>query len=210
MKVFPYGWRDASTAAFAAQHRAVVAAGRLERPGGSGAAAPSLSPVSLLTCDVVPRLVLPSPNGSSISAALVDGAATVAAGCLRNARAVADWLHPQLADGACVAVIAAGERWPEDATLRPALEDQLGAGAILSALIGRDRDHRLSPEARAAAALFDATASRLREMVHGCVSGRELVGRGFGGDVDVAVDRDRSRVVPVLADGAFAPAVSTG
>ncbi|RNI22761.1 hypothetical protein EFY87_08015 [Flexivirga caeni] len=37
--------------------------------------------------------------------------------------------------GRSVAVIAAGERWSFDDSLRPALEDQFGAGAVLSALV---------------------------------------------------------------------------
>lgn len=77
------------------------------------------------------RLVLPSPNGSAIASAT---AGTVVAACLRNATAVARWLGFRLADsGTAVTVIAAGERWP-DGSLRPALEDLLGAGALLSAL----------------------------------------------------------------------------
>lgn len=69
---------------------------------------------------------------------------TVVAGSLHNARAVADWLareHDE--DDQTVAVIAAGAAWP-DGSLRPAVEDLWGAGAILAAL--EDHDWRgLSP-----------------------------------------------------------------
>lgn len=203
MRVFPYRWRGAHAAEFAAQHDAVLAVGRLEATRDGAVTAPSLSPAGLLACEVVPRLVLPSPNGSTIAAALVDGESTVAVGCLRNARAVATWLGPAAESGRSIAVIAAGERWTYDDSLRPALEDHLGAGAILSALLALDHRVRFSPEATAAVELFDAAAGTLSERVRDCVGGRELTSKGFGSDIDVAADLDSSSVVPVLTGGAF-------
>ena len=50
---------------------------------------PSLSPASLLELAEGTRLVLPSPNGSSISHVLMSSPALVLVGCLRNASAVA-------------------------------------------------------------------------------------------------------------------------
>ena len=46
----------------------------------------TLSPASLSDLPADTRLVLPSPNGSSIAFAAVNGARPVVAGCLRNAR----------------------------------------------------------------------------------------------------------------------------
>ncbi|MEV0095209.1 hypothetical protein [Streptomyces sp. NPDC050738] len=86
----------------------------------------SLSPAALRRAPFVPRLVLPSPNGSAIAAAA--GESAVLAGSLRNASAVGRWLADR-GYGTLdrpVAVIASGERWP-DGSLRPALEDLLGA-----------------------------------------------------------------------------------
>jgi 2-phosphosulfolactate phosphatase len=141
------------------------------------------------------RLVLPSPNGSAI-AATADG--VVVAACLRNASAVAEWLRARAASP--VTVIAAGERWP-DGSLRPALEDLLGAGAVLSALSADTADD-LSPEAAAAAAVFRGTPS-VPDAVRRCASGLELAGAGFAEDVEIAVELDESDAVPVLRDGAF-------
>lgn len=202
-RVFPYRWRGTGAEAFAAAHDAVLAVGRLEAAKQGDVVVPSLSPASLLECDPVPRLVLPSPNGSTIATALQDGGATVAAGCLRNAEAVADWLTLALADDRTVAVIAAGERWSYDNSLRPALEDHLGAGAILSCLLSRGYSERMSAEARAAAEMFDSARPRLADYLHECVSGRELASKGFGPDVDVAAALNVSQTVPVLRDGAF-------
>lgn len=151
----------------------------------------------------MPRLVLPSPNGSTIAAALRDGGSTVAIGCLRNAHAVARWLAGMLEEGCSVAVIAAGERWGHDDSLRPALEDLLGAGAILARLVEMGHAERMSPEARVAGEMFEAGVAHLGDRLHHCVGGRELAGIGFGADVDVAAALDASTVVPVLVDGAF-------
>ena len=159
----------------------------------------SLSPSALLAAPAPPRLVLPSPNGSAIAAA---AGGVVVAACLRNAGAVAEWLHKraQATPDESVTVVAAGERWPDD-SLRPALEDLLGAGAVLSALTARSC--RLpSPEAEAAISLFVATRS-VPDAVRRCASGVELASSGFGEDVEVAVELDGTEAVPVLSDGAF-------
>lgn len=204
MRVHPYRWEDDGAADFARQHDATLAVGRLEATRSGAVPAPSLSPAGLQTCEPVPRLVLPSPNGSTIAAALQDVDATVAIGCLRNATAVARWLRPHLEDGRSVAVVAAGERWGDDDSLRPALEDHLGAGAILAGLADDGPGRALSPEARAAVDLFEAAREDLSGRLHDCVGGRELVAKGFAADVAVAADLDASTVVPVLTEGAFA------
>lgn len=192
--VIPCAWRDGRAEALARDAGARLAVGRRavtpEHPW-------SLSPAALRAAPAPERLVLPSPNGSAIAAAA--GAGTVVAACLRNASAVARWIGA----AAPVTVVAAGERWP-DGSLRPALEDLLGAGAVLAALAGRTRA-ALSPEAAATAAAYGATHP-VADAVRRCASGVELAEAGFGADVDVAVEADSSQVVPVLRDGAFRPA----
>jgi 2-phosphosulfolactate phosphatase len=121
----------------------------------------------------------------------------VVAASLRNAAAVARRLVPRVSGG--VAVIAAGEQWP-DGSLRPALEDLWGAGAVISALLAAGADG-VSPEARSAAAAYDAVADRLCVELAACASGRELVGSGFAQDVALAAELDASPVVPVLPPG---------
>jgi 2-phosphosulfolactate phosphatase len=188
--VLPAAWRDARAETLARDTGARLAVGRRsvtpDHPW-------SLSPAALRAAPAPERLVLPSPNGSAIAAA---AGGTVVAACLRNASAVAGWLD----GGAPVTVIAAGERWP-DGTLRPALEDLLGAGAVIAALLERT-GVTPSPEAAAAAAAFRATRS-IPDAVRGCASGVELSESGFAADVEIAVEVDRSQVVPVLRDGAF-------
>ena len=215
-RVYPCAWQDESAAEFARSHRAELAVGRR----AVSAARPwSLSPAALRRAPFVPRLVLPSPNGSAICAAAAEGAGmggaggegavaaghagavTVIAGCLRNAAAVGRFLRGSPGP---VTIIAAGERWP-GGSLRPALEDLLGAGAILAALRGPAGLDSLSPEAEAARACFEATAD-VAAAVSGCASGRELIEGGFGEDVAIAAEIGACLVVPVLTDGAFTAA----
>ncbi|CAI9402240.1 2-phosphosulfolactate phosphatase [Nocardioides sp. T2.26MG-1] len=194
MTVYPFRWKDERAAAYAAERDAVLATGRSARGGVS------LSPVSVRAAAGVERLVLPSPNGSSIAFGLAEAGVRVVGASLRNASAVARWLP----DGATVAVVAAGERWP-DGTLRPAVEDLWGAGAVIAALAGLGASG-LSPEARVAEQAFRAVEPRLAEELPDCASGRELVEMGFAGDVEVAAGLDASDVVPLLVGEAFVAA----
>ena len=182
--VLPFRWRDARVGAYAAEHRALVAGGG-ERY--------SLSPASLAEIPAGTRIVLPSPNGSALSFEAAAGG-EVFAGCLRNASAVA---ARAAEEGGPVAVIAAGERWP-DGSLRPALEDLLGAGAVIARLPGT-----LSPEARHARAAFELAASDLERTLRECASGRELLERGWANDLPFAAALDADPVAPLLRDAAY-------
>jgi 2-phosphosulfolactate phosphatase len=199
IEVFPFRWRDVRATTYALTRHAVLAVGRSRaRPGEL-----SLSPGTVRAASGVERLVLPSPNGSAISLALAEAGGEVVAGCLRNATAVGAYAAARLAAGASVGVVAAGERWP-DGTLRPAVEDLWGAGAVLAAL----EDHgvgRPSAEARAAAAAYRLVAGDARAALHACASGRELAGHGYPDDVDVAAELDACAVVPVLRGESFVP-----
>lgn len=202
--VWPFRWHDERAERYAAERGAVLAVGR--REAADRADRVSLSPVSVRSAVGVERLVLPSPNGSTICAALADASVDVVAGCLRNRSTVADWLAVRLGEGARVAVVAAGERWP-DGSLRPAVEDLWGAGAVVSALVGVG-DVRLSPEAQMAVAAYDAVAGRLAAALRTCASGRELVEAGFPEDAEIAAELDDSTVVPLLRGGSFGPGYS--
>ncbi len=195
MTVLPYRWNDDSVAAYAESRSATLAVGRLEARSLADGSGVSLSPASMARASDVSRVVLPSPNGSSISFGLADVGSTVVAACLRNRSAVARWLQ---ARGGTVAVVAAGERWP-DGALRPCAEDLWGAGALLSLLPA----HTLSPEAGLAADTFRAVEPTLADSLRACASGLELEVAGFGEDVDVAAQLDVTDVVPVLRDGEF-------
>jgi 2-phosphosulfolactate phosphatase len=114
-------------------------------------------------------------------------------GCLRNAAAVA---------GACaeygsVGVVPAGEKW-SDRSLRPSLEDWLGAGAIISHLSGS-----WSPESRAAAVAFEALRDNLLETLVAIPSGVELIEWGYSQDVEIAAQYNVSATAPYFRDSAY-------
>ena len=117
--------------------------------------------------------------------------------CLRNAASVGGWLLYR--DGP-VGVIACGERWP-DGSLRPAVEDLIGAGAVVAVLA---RTRSCSPEAQAAGAAFEAAAGVLATVLEESASGRELRAQGLDDDIAWAAASGVSDAVPVLGDdGAY-------
>lgn len=185
--VFPYRWAEDGAQEHANSNDATLV-------NGSHAGGPSLSPLSLLALESQDRVVLPSPNGAACALLAAHAGSTVIASCLRNAEAVGRALGDQ--DGP-ITVIACGERWP-DGTLRPALEDLLGAGAVLSKLGGRP-----SPDARSAIAAWRDAKHRVHETLQSCWSGLELQRKGASDDIIYCSQVNVSGVVPVLFNGAF-------
>jgi 2-phosphosulfolactate phosphatase len=190
--VFPYRWKDDRAIGFAASVNAELAEPKRTNSRYS------LSPASLMHIQPGARIVLPSPNGATLS--LAAKSAPVLAGCLRNARAVAAAAQKI---GPKIAIIPAGERWRNDHSLRPSLEDLIGAGAIICHLSGK-----LSPEAVGAVAVFQEVRPRLNEYLSQCSSGKELIERGFAEDVDLASQLNTSNSVPILVDAAYVRAES--
>ncbi|BAY09210.1 2-phosphosulfolactate phosphatase [Calothrix sp. NIES-2098] len=190
--IYPYQWRDDSALNYAKSVQAELCKSRFSQDGYS------LSPVSLAKIPAGTKLVVPSPNGSSLT--LLTGKTPTIAGCLRNCEAVAKFAQKY---GSRIAVIPAGEKW-EDGTLRPAFEDLIGAGAILSYLNGN-----LSPEAEIAVAAFQTCQKSLLRNLKKCSSGKELIAKGFESDVELAADFNISNCVPLLIDNAYIKQIAT-
>lgn len=186
--VYPFRWKDASRAQNYADSIEAELAGRR----GSKSRF-SLSPISMLDASAGTRLVLPSPNGSNLT--LSTGKAVTLAGCLRNCRVVAKAAKQY---GKLIAVIPAGERWKHDNSLRPAIEDLIGAGAIIHHLVGE-----ISPEAQVAVAAFQHTSHDLFSTLRECASGKELAETGFEKDIELAAELDVSDSIPVFRDSAY-------
>ncbi|WP_154795554.1 2-phosphosulfolactate phosphatase [Occultella kanbiaonis] len=209
--VLPYPWARADAAEYALRHDAELAVHRDE----AGPGRITLAPGSLRSAEGVRRVVLPSPNGATISFSLQSAGAQVLAGCLRNATAVGRWAASR---GVGILVVAAGERWPDD-TLRPAVEDLWGAGAVIDAVAEELPDGGgaaasagapgvCSPEARVARAAFlearaAADGAGWPALLADLASGRELIAAGHAEDVRIAAEVGGSDVVPLLA-GALA------
>src|SRR6476659_1044047 len=105
--ILPFPWNDATAAEFAREKEAELAGRRRQ-------ARYSLAPDSYLDAPSGLRCVLPSPNGAVVTLAAAATAPIILAGCLRNARAVADAARRL---GTSFNVIPAGERW-RDGSLR--------------------------------------------------------------------------------------------
>lgn len=184
--IFPYKFRDETCMLYSLQVNARLAS--VERTTKEF----SLSPVSLLEIMPETRLVLPSPNGSEL--ALSTSGVPTLCGSLRNCKGVA---HHAMELGQNITVIPAGEKWP-DGSIRFAIEDLLGAGAVISFLNGE-----LSAESKAALEMFKKFEHSLQETISTSVSGIELIERGFEEDVALASELNVSSSIPLLSRNLF-------
>jgi 2-phosphosulfolactate phosphatase len=192
-RVYPYRGSAEGLAEFARSLGAILANSSRKDPAGF-----SLAPSSMLRLPPGSAVVLPSLNGSTLS--LATGNTPTFAGCLRNAGAVAAACASL---GQRITIIPAGERWG-DGSLRPALEDWLGAGAILHALQGSHLPPgSVSPEAQAAAAAFIHFREILFNTLATCGSGKEAANLGSIEDIRLAADLDASTIAPLLFEGAY-------
>jgi 2-phosphosulfolactate phosphatase len=195
-RVLPLPWRDERAAAAAGMAGAVLTTSGLDGHDSEW----TLRPSSLVGVPADTFLAMASANGGALCAAAADTGATVLAACLRNASAVAAAASAMAGDRP-IGIVPGGERWRPDDTLRPSLEDYLGAGAVAAAVTGRLAP---SPEATLAAMAYQSAAGQVPELLAASVSGRELITAGVPRDVALASEVDASTVVPVLSAGVFA------
>ncbi|NOS84137.1 MAG: hypothetical protein HOP31_03260 [Ignavibacteria bacterium] len=184
--IFPYRFKDDSAIQYAKTNNAVLASFNRSKDSYS------LSPASLKNINTETRIVLPSPNGSELS--LSSKSKVTMCACLRNYRAVAESINSISGN---VVVIPAGEKWT-NGTIRFAIEDYLGAGALISELKGE-----LSVEAYASKKLFESLKTELRDVIRGSISGRELIEKGFPEDVDLALESNAGKTIPILLDNYY-------
>lgn len=136
-------------------------------------------------------LLITTTNGTRALRA-VASAASVRTAALVNRTAVADALAHETGD---VLIVCAGE------PTGFALEDALGAGALVDTLLTLIGDVELCDGARAAALLYRAVAERLADAVASADHAQALVQKGFARDVTRCAALDTLNVVPTLRDG---------
>jgi 2-phosphosulfolactate phosphatase len=159
----------------------------------------TLSPGSYECAVPGARVTLRSPNGATCCR-YGETAPYLFVASLINARAAAQAITAVL-DGAeqGISVIACGERRglvAADGPLRFAIEDYLGAGALLSYL-----DLTKSAEARVCQAAFEGSCDALPALLGESTSGWELRHRGLEDDVRYAAQLNALEAVPVLTQG---------
>ena len=165
-----------------------------------------MSPSSFEQADPGARVVIHSANGSTI-AMLAGRSGPVFTGALVNAGQAAAAASSLAEERGCgLTVIAGGERprkgWQDERSyeFRPAIEDWLGAGAVLTRLGGH---WDLSPEAELAVMAFEGAGENLPRLIRECESGQELYDEGLGADVEFAARVDSLDVAPILEGDAF-------
>ena len=190
--VFPRA-KGEDAAAYAQRINAECAVGREDVPVKGSF---SLSPLTYLDLQPHTRVVLASPNGATCIR-YARRVPTLLVGTLLNARAVAHALaHILQTTDRTISILSCGERHTnpdEDGSLRWALEDDLGAGAILSHF-----SCEKSPEARACEGAFLHLRRDLSTALINCSSGRELCDKGFADDVLHAAQLNWCNAVPTM------------
>jgi 2-phosphosulfolactate phosphatase len=140
-------------------------------------------------------LLITTTNGTRALRAVAT-AASVRTAALVNRTAVADALAHENGD---VVIVCAGE------ANGFALEDALGAGALVDTLLTLIGDVELCDGARAAALLYRAVAGRLADAVASADHAQSLAQMGFARDVTSCAALDVLDVVPTLREGILIP-----
>ncbi|MFN8670583.1 MAG: 2-phosphosulfolactate phosphatase [Candidatus Sericytochromatia bacterium] len=183
--VFPYIYKDESALNFAKENNLILAEKRNKNKI-------SLSPHSLINIPKNSKILLPSPNGSTLSfyTNKAKKNLSVICSCLRNFRACAE-LAQEI--GKNITIIPAGEKWNNNNT-RFSIEDFLGAGAVISEI----KNSLLSPESLLALNSFNSVKNNIYQIIKESASGKELIEKGFEEDVKIACELNTSNNTPVL------------
>ncbi|WZH37603.1 MAG: 2-phosphosulfolactate phosphatase [Microbacterium enclense] len=162
-----------------------------------------LSSDALAAIETGETLAVEGLSAESLVRAAAEGGTHVVVGGIRNAAAVAEHiLGVQRARAArtSVALIAVGYPGDTDAAaLRFAVDDLLGAGAVIAALGDLGIDHA-SPDAAVAGEGYRALRGATRHLLSASGTGRALADAGRSRVVRDAAARDAASVVPVLVD----------
>lgn len=150
------------------------------------------SPASFTPAAVAGKtLVMTTTNGTRALRAL-SAAVSLQTAALLNRAAAARALANEAGD---VTIVCAGDDG------RFALDDALGAGALVDALIALAGNFELLDGARAAAMLYASAQPRLGDAIASADHATTLARAGFGADVVRCAQLDQFDIVPTLRDG---------
>ncbi|GAC1578553.1 MAG: 2-phosphosulfolactate phosphatase family protein [Candidatus Elarobacter sp.] len=150
------------------------------------------SPASFAPTVVAGKTLLITTTNGTRALKAVAGAASVRAAALVNRTAVADALAREEGD---IVIACAGDYG------KFALEDAIGAGALVDVLLTLVSEVELRDGARAATLLYRAVAGRLPDAVASADHAQVLAAKGFARDVTRCAALDTLGVVPTLRDG---------
>jgi len=140
--------------------------------------------------------ILATSNGTRILSDLSGARAVIVGAPLNREAAAAALVALAAARGGEVSVVCAAA--PSGA---PALEDALGAGAIVEAALRLDGSLEPTDAARLAVEAFLAASGNLAAALASGRHGQELIAAGFAADVERCALLDASSVVPRLGRG---------
>lgn len=161
----------------------------------------SLSPLTYMGIEKNTRVVLPALNGGTCCKLAQGNSNTILIGALVNAQSIGRHIMSLLNKSNVVktiTVVACGERFKRlnsDGGIRFAIEDYLGAGAILSWL-----NSNKTPEAEVCEEALKHNQVNLERVIWDCESSGELREIGFGDDVKLASQLNAFEVVPVMVN----------
>jgi 2-phosphosulfolactate phosphatase len=150
------------------------------------------SPASFTEAAIGGKTVVLTTTNGTRALRLVANAASVRTAALVNRTAVADALAREDGD---VVIVCAGD------ANGFALEDALGAGALVDMLLTLIGDVELRDGARAAALLYRGVAHRIADAIASADHAQRLAHKGFARDVTRCAALDTLTVVPTLRDG---------
>jgi len=155
------------------------------------------SPASFTAAAVAGKTILLTTTNGTRALRAMSNAASVRTAALVNRTAVADALAHEDGD---IVIVCAGE------ANGFALEDALGAGALVDTLLTLIGNVELCDGARAAALLYRGVANRLADAIASADHAQSLAHKGFAGDVTRCAAIDTLDVVPTLRDGVLVTA----
>jgi 2-phosphosulfolactate phosphatase len=150
------------------------------------------SPASFTPEAVTGKTLLITTTNGTRALRAVATAASVRTAALVNRAAVAAALAREEGD---IVVLCAGD------ANGFALEDAIGAGALVDALLQQIPDAELRDGARAAALLYRSVAGRLADAIASADHAQVLADKGFTPDIGHCAELDVLDAVPTLRDG---------